>query len=228
MVKDRTDELRVSEERTRLLLESVGEGIIGVNTDGKITFVNPAACRMLEYSPDEFEGQGLHSLIHHSHEDGSPYPQKDCPMYKTFSLGAVGHVDNEVLWRKEGTSFPVAYSSNPIHKDGGVVGAVVTFRDITDRRRAEEALAESERRTRTILETAIEGVWMVDNDAATLIANPALCTILGRPPEEIIGRHIFDFVDEENRQIFLDQLEKRKKGQSGAYEISLQRSDGVN
>ena len=69
---------------------------------------------------------------------------------------------------------------------------------------------------------------MVDNDAVTLIANPALCTILGRPQEEIVGRQIFDFVDEENRLIFLNQLEKRKKGKSGAYEISLQRSDGVN
>ena len=105
---------------------------------------------------------------------------------------------------------------------------MITFRDITDRRRAEEALGESERRTRTILETAIEGVWLVDNDAATLIANPALCRILGRPQEEIVGRQIFDFVDEENRLIFLTELEKRKKGKSGAYEISLQRSDGVN
>ncbi len=109
-----------------------------------------------------------------------------------------------------------------------LVGSVVTFRDITDRRRAEEALAESERRTRTILETAIEGVWMVDNDAVTMIANPALCGILGRPQEEIVGRQIFDFVDEENRLIFLAELEERKKGKSGAYEISLQRPDGVN
>jgi PAS domain S-box-containing protein len=105
---------------------------------------------------------------------------------------------------------------------------VITFRDVTDRRRAEQALAESERSTRTILETAIEGVLMVDNDAIIMIANPALCTILARPQEEIIGHHIFDFVDEENRLIFVDQLDKRKKGHSGAYEISLQRSDGVN
>jgi two-component system, sensor histidine kinase and response regulator len=228
LVKDRTDELRVSEERTRLLLESAGEGIIGVNQDGKITFVNPAACRILGYSMDEFVDQGLHDLVHYSHEDRSPYPQEDCPMYKSFSAGAVSHVDNEVLWRKDGTSFPVAYSSTPIHKDGRVIGAVVTFRDVTDRRQAEQALAESERRTRTILETAIEGVWMVDNDAVTLIANPALCGILGRPQEEIVGRPIFDFVDEENRQVFLNELEKRKQGKSGAYEIALQRSDGVN
>ncbi|MBI5248638.1 MAG: response regulator [Desulfomonile tiedjei] len=228
LVRDRTDELSVSEERTRLLLESAGEGIIGVNTDGKITFVNPAACRMVGYSTDEFVGQGLHSLIHYSHEDGSPYPREDCPMYESFSIGTISHVDDEVLWRKDGTSFPVAYSSNPIHKDGEVVGAVVSFRDISDRRRAEEALADSERRTRRILDTANEGFWLVDNDAVTLTANPALCTILGRRQEQIVGRRILDFVDEENRQIFVAQLEERKRGKSGAYEISLQRPDGVN
>ena len=79
--------LLIAEERIRLLLESAGEGIIGVNLDGQITFVNPAACRMLGYSADEFIGKGLHSLIHHSHEDGSPYPREDCPMYKSISLG---------------------------------------------------------------------------------------------------------------------------------------------
>ncbi len=202
LVKDRTDELRVQEERTRLLLESAGEGIIGVNLDGEVTFVNPAASRMLGYSADEFIGKGLHGLIHHSHEDGSPYLREDCPMFKSISLGIADHIDNEVLWRKDGTSFPVAYSSNPIHKDGGVVGSVVSFRDITDRRRAEEALAASESRTRIILQTAIEGVWMVDNGAVTMLVNPALCEILGRPQEEIVGRHIFDFVDDENRLYF--------------------------
>ena len=105
------------------------------------------------------------ALVHHSHEDGSPYLREDCPMFKSISLGIADHIDNEVLWRKDGTSFPVAYSSNPIHKDGGVVGSVVSFRDITDRRQAEAALAASESRTRIILQTAIEGVWMVDNDA---------------------------------------------------------------
>ncbi len=228
LVQERTDELRVSEERTRLLLESAGEGIIGVNTDGKITFVNPAACRMLGYSADEFIDQGLHSLIHYSHEDGSSYPREECSMHQSVSRGTISHVDNEVLWRKDGTSCPVAYSSNPIRKDGSVVGAVVTFRDITDRRRAEQALADSERRTRRILDTANEGFWLVDNDAVTLTANPALCTILGRPQEQIVGQQILDFVDEENRKIFVAQLEERKRGKSGAYEISLQRPDGVN
>ncbi len=105
---------------------------------------------------------------------------------------------------------------------------MITFSDITDRRQAERALAESERRTRTILETAIEGVLMVDNNAVILLANPALCGILGRTPEDIVGHPVFEFVDEENLLILLSELEKRRKGQSGAYEISLQRSDGVN
>ena len=190
LVKDRTEELRISEERTRLLLESAGEGIIGVGVDGKMTFVNPAACRMLGYSPDEFEGKELHSLLHYSHEDGSPYPREECPMHKSVSDGTGSHIDSEVLWRKDGTSFPVAYSANPVHKDGSVVGSVITFRDITDRRRAEEALAESERRTRRILDSANEGFLLVDNDAVILTVNPALCKILGRPPEEIVGRPV--------------------------------------
>ncbi len=228
LVKDRTEELRASEERTRLLLESASEGIIGVGIDGKMTFINPSACRMLGYLPDEFEGKDLHNLVHYAHEDGSPYPREDCPMYEFISSGTASHVDSEVLWRKDGTSLTVAYSSNPIYKDGSLVGSVITFRDITDRRRAEEALGESERRTRTILETAIEGIWMVDNEAITLLINPALCEILGRPQEDILGHHIFDFVDDENRLIFLEELEKRKGGASGAYEISLQRPDGVN
>ncbi|MBM4327558.1 MAG: response regulator [Deltaproteobacteria bacterium] len=228
LVKDRTEELRVSEERTRLLLESVGEGIIGVSVDGEMTFVNPAACRMLGYSPDEFEGKDLHSLIHYAHEDGSPYPREDCPMHKSISSGTASHIDGEALWRKDGTSFPVAYSSNPVYKDGSLVGSVITFSDITDHRQAEQALAESERKTRTILETAIEGIWMVDENAVTMLTNPAMCGILGRPQEEILGHPIFDFVDGENLQIFLRQLELRKKGISGAYEICLQRPDGVN
>jgi two-component system, sensor histidine kinase and response regulator len=228
LVHDRTENLRASEERVRLLLESAGEGFIGANPEGKVTFVNSAACRMLGYSTDEFVGQHLHNLIHHSHEDGTPYPQETCPMYKSMSMGTISHVDNEVLWKKDGASLPVFYTSNPIHKDGNVVGVVVTFRDLTARRRAEEALAESERRTRRILETANEGFWMVDNDFVTLSVNPALCAILDRQPEEIVGRRTFDFVDEENRQVLRAELEERKRGKAGAYEISLQRSDGTN
>ena len=148
--KKAEEQLREAEEHSRLLLESAGDGIIGVGPEGKIIFVNPAASQTLGYPPDEFVGQDLHSLIHHSYADGTPYPQENCPMSKSVSLGIVSQVDDEVLWRKDGAHFPVRYSSNPIHKNADVVGAVVTFRDITEQKQAEEQV----RRAKEIAEEA--------------------------------------------------------------------------
>jgi PAS domain S-box-containing protein len=132
--------LRASEEKSRLLLKSVGEGIFGVDLNGKVTFINPAANRMLDYGPEELIGHGVHEKIHHSHADGSEYPKSECPMYLTYTDGTDHHIADEMLWRKDGFSFPVEYTSMPIKKNGKVVGAVVTFRDITERKAAEEEL----------------------------------------------------------------------------------------
>ena len=140
-VTDRSKEaLRQSEERSHLLLHSAGEGIFGVDVTGLVTFVNPAALRLLGFAEEEILGQRAHALIHHSHEDGSIYPVEDCPMYASYTQAAENHVSDEVLWRKDGSSFPVEYSSTPITKDGKVMGAVVTFRDVTDRKQAEEII----------------------------------------------------------------------------------------
>lgn len=150
LVKERTEELMASEQRTRLLLESVGEGIIGVDVEGRMTFINPAACLMLGYSPDDFEENELCSLIHYAYGDGAPYSLKDCPLQRSISTGTTTQLDSEVFWRKDGTSFPVSYSSNPVHKDGSLVGSVITFWDITARKLAEEQV----RRAREIAEEA--------------------------------------------------------------------------
>jgi len=150
LVQERTDELKASEERIRLILEFAGEGIIGVDANGRMNFVNPAAVQLLGYSKEELNGQSLHTLVHHSYPDGSPYPKERCPMYKSYTYGTVNQVDNEVLWRRDGTSFPVVYSSTPVRKGGSVVGGVVTFRDITLRKQAEEQM----RRAKEIAEEA--------------------------------------------------------------------------
>lgn len=149
LVEERTAELRRTqeqlaeiEERSRLLLESAGEGIVGVDGNGKITFANPSAARMLGYSTEELVGQSLHDLVHHTRADGSPYPKEDCPMYKSYALGTVNLVEDEVLWRKDGSSFPAGYASTPVTKEGTVVGAVVTFRDITERKKMDAELKE--------------------------------------------------------------------------------------
>jgi diguanylate cyclase (GGDEF)-like protein/PAS domain S-box-containing protein len=132
--------LRQSEERSHLLLHSAGEGIFGVDVTGQVTFVNPAGLRMLGFAAEELLGQSVHLYIHHSHEDGSNYPVEDCPMYASYTQAAKNHVIDEVLWRKDGSCFSVEYSSTPITKDDKVTGAVVTFRDVTDRKQAAEMI----------------------------------------------------------------------------------------
>jgi PAS domain S-box-containing protein len=143
------------EERSRLILESVAEGIVGVDATGKMTFVNPAALQNLGYSKDELVGGVLHDLVHHSYPDGAPYPREACPMYESFALGKANRVDDEVLWRKGNTSFHVEYTSTPVTKEGAVVGAVVTFRDITERKKVEaevkEYVADLERFNRLVI-----------------------------------------------------------------------------
>jgi diguanylate cyclase (GGDEF)-like protein/PAS domain S-box-containing protein len=142
-VTDRSKEaFRQSEESKRLLLHSAGDGIFGVDTAGQLTFVNHAALRMLGFAEEEMLGRRVHALIHHTREDGSNYPVEECPMYISYTQAADRHITNEILWRKDGSSFPVEYSSMPITKDGKVVGAVVNFHDITERKQSEETIRQ--------------------------------------------------------------------------------------
>ena len=142
-VAERTAELKEASEANRLVLESASEGIFGVDTEGRITFVNPAACRMLGYEEGELLGKQSHALIHHHRADGSDYPVEQCPMYAAYTRGESSRVDTELLWRKDGSGVPVEYGATPMVKDGGLVGAVITFSDITERRRAEAELREA-------------------------------------------------------------------------------------
>ena len=128
------------EGQNRLLLDSAGEGICGLDQKGKATFVNPVACKMLGYKAEELLGQSLYELIHHSDQDGSSYPHQCCLMSPEVFDGQIHNVENDVLWREDGSSFPVDYSSTSMIKDGKQVGVVVTFRDITERVEAEQAL----------------------------------------------------------------------------------------
>lgn len=133
-----------------MLLESAGEGIYGIDLAGRCIFINPAGADMLGYEPDEVLGRQMHYLIHHSHADGARMPVEHCRIFKAFKEGCACRVEDEVLWRRDGSSFAAEYASYPIRDGGRVVGAVVTFTDITERKRTEAALhaarAELERR----------------------------------------------------------------------------------
>jgi len=123
-----------------LVLAAVGEGIYGLDTDGRTTFVNPAAARMLGWGADELIGEPMHALLHHSYPDGTHYPREQCPIYAAFKDGQVHRVEDEVFFRKDGSAFPVEYTSTPIREHGRLVGAVLVFWDITRRKHAEDRL----------------------------------------------------------------------------------------
>jgi len=164
-VTERTAELQANQkelesavERSRLLLDSAGEGIFGVDLKGNVAFINPAASQMLGYAPEELIGGDVHTQIHHSRPDGSHYPKDECPMYLTHREGTAHNVTDEVLWHKDGTQVPVEYTSMPIRKDDQVVGAVVTFMDVTERRAMEERLETTKSQLQNILDTSPIGV----------------------------------------------------------------------
>ena len=124
----------------QMLLEAAGEGVYGLDCEGLTTFVNPAGSAMLGWDAEDLIGEPMHSLLHHTRPDGSPFPKNECPIYAAFKDGSVHHVDDEVFWRKDGTSFPVDYTSTPIYTNNKLSGAVVVFRDISERKKAEQAL----------------------------------------------------------------------------------------
>ncbi|MEE3913763.1 sigma 54-interacting transcriptional regulator [Pseudomonas viridiflava] len=129
-----------SERDNQLLLSAVGDGIYSINPDGLATFVNPAGARMLGWEPQDMIGKNIHRIHHHTHADGSHYPVEDCPIYKAVRDGVVHEGRQEVFWRRDGTSFPVEFTSTPVITDGRIAGAVVVFRDITERRNTERQL----------------------------------------------------------------------------------------
>jgi len=127
----------------RIILDSAGEGIYGLDAEGRVTFGNRAAEDIIGWRTEKILGQKVHDVHHHSHVDGAPYPVEDCPVYAALTDGDVHTVDDEVFWHANGTAIPVEYTSTPILKDGKPDGAVVIFRNVTQRRELERQRAEA-------------------------------------------------------------------------------------
>jgi len=129
------EELNALTRQHQSILDSVGDGIWGMDMEGKLTFINRSAAAMLGYSAQELLGKEMHTLIHHSRADGSPYPVEECPIMGTAKRETPLHVDDDVFWRKDGQSLPVEYVACPLVANGHVDGIVVAFADVTERRR---------------------------------------------------------------------------------------------
>jgi len=129
--------LKKEELKNALILRSAGEGIFGLDHEGYITFINPAAERMLGYSEGELNGKQMHNMVHHSYADGSKYPQERCPIYLTREINKISHITDEVFWRKDGSYFPIEYITTPLPGKNKEGGNVVIFNDISQRKETE-------------------------------------------------------------------------------------------
>ncbi len=193
--KKAADELQDTLSQVNLLLDSTAEAIYGIDLKGNCTFANPSGLRMLGYENiEQLLGKNMHNLIHHSYPDGRSMPVEECRIYRAFREGTGMHYDKEVFWRSDGTSFPVEYWSYPQVKNGVVLGAVVTFNDITERKEAEDKLRAGEERLRNITDSARDAIVMMDSRGTISYWNPAAEDIFGYSADEALGKDLHDLL----------------------------------
>ena len=181
-------DIRRLEEFQAAILSGVQHGIHGIDKEGRISFENPAAARLLGCATKELIGKPAHLTMHHHRLDGSYYPVEDCQIYATLHDGKSRHVLDEVFWRHDGEPFPVEYSVAPMHgANGEVSGAVVVFNDISERKRSEESRRESEERFRQAFGEAPIGISLVGLDGRWLQVNRVLCEMVGYSEAELLA-----------------------------------------
>ena len=182
--------LQESKKQISQLLQSTDQGIYGIDLDGCCTFVNQSGLKILGYQIEDCIGKNMHCLIHHSFSDGLPYPEDDCPIFRSKLTGEGIRVNSDVLWRRDGRSFPAEYSSYPIFENGEIHGAVITFSDITERKEVEQALQESEQRMRSLIASMNDLVFVLDKDLIFQDYHQPPTQALFVKPELFIGKHI--------------------------------------
>lgn len=220
------DELRHLRTMHELILNAAGEGIYGLDSEGKATFGNAATMEILGWKPEEVIGKKSHDIHHHSHPDGSPYPRAECPIYAALQDGEVHRVDDEVFWHVDGSPVPVEYTSTPIRQDGKIQGAVVVFRDILERKEIErqrkaafqeikqlkEQLEQERDYLRDEIKTGSDFGEIIGNSAAlkrtmaqidAVAATPANVLILGESGvgKEMVARAIHDRSERANKPL---------------------------
>jgi PAS domain S-box-containing protein len=219
--------IRESEARVRLLLDSAGEGVYGVDVDGICTFCNPSALQLLGFeSADQVLGRNMHELIHHTHSDGGNFDVETCPIFRTFRTGEGTLGEEDVFWRADGSQIPVEYRAHPIRRDGETLGAVVTFVDVAPRRRTETEMRLRERALKAIA----QGVFITDparSDEPIIYVNAAFERLTGYTQDEVAGRNIEFLRGPETRpQAIADLQAAFRERREGSVMMLSYRKDG--
>jgi PAS domain S-box-containing protein len=191
---------RTHRERDEFL-NATSDGVYTIDPSGRILFANRAAAEQLGYAPEEMIGRDAHELFHHSHPDGTPYPRAECSIARAGQTGRAVQVQGEVLWRRDGTSFPVAYSSSPVLRDGQVVGAVVRFTDMTEQTRAIDGLqllAESGR----VLSSSLEAEETLQAVAGLTVPRLAEMAVVDVVEDGEVRRLAASHADERSAALF--------------------------
>jgi polar amino acid transport system substrate-binding protein len=209
--------LRESTAAARGLLDATQESLLLVDKEGTIIACNQTAAQRLNKSIDELRGTDLFSLL-----PQNILESRRAHFEKVLQTGNPADFEDN----RDGMVFHIIFY--PVQDKAGAIMEIAIFgQDITERKRAEEAIRESQERLSTILKTAAEGFWLVDNDTITLDVNDAMCEILNQTREEIAGKKIYEFIDEKSRAVVSEQERARSEGEKSMYEVSLLRPDGT-
>ncbi|WP_321393417.1 PAS domain S-box protein [uncultured Desulfuromusa sp.] len=238
--KDISDRKLAEQEHQRLnqenelILSSIGDGIFGVDRNGNTTVMNPAAEQMLGWSKEEMKGQRHHPLIHHSRADGSPRPEEECHVYRSIQEGQTYRIDEDLFWRKDGTSFPISYVCAPKIEEGQVTGAVVTFQDITVPLKNKELLSrtlelqkEQSRLLKNIVNNLPARVFWKDKELRYLGCNNLFAQDASLTNEQdLIGKDDYDMVWKNEAEMYrADDQQVMDTGESKINIIEPQTQD---
>jgi PAS domain S-box-containing protein len=215
-------------DRLQLLLDSTAEAIYGIDLQGNCTFCNPACLRLTGYaSVDQLLGKNMHNLIHHSLADGQRYPVEDCHIFQAFSQGKEAHSTSESFWRADGTSFQAEYWSFPQRRHGAIVGAVVTFIDITERARVEHKLRESENNFRAFFESVDDLIVVASSEGRLIYTNHAVTEKLGYHADELRTMTVLDLHPADRRKEAEEIFKAMSRRETDTCPLPLMSKSGV-
>ena len=221
------NQLRLQLDFTEAITISLGEGVYALDQHGRLIFMNLAAERALGWTRSELLGQSMHEIIHFQHADGRLRSADECPLLGVLRSGEAIEVESDVFTRKDGSTFPVSYSSSPIITRGQVVGAVLAFRDITERQRAEQELSKSEERYRDLVENARDIIYTHDLEGNYTSVNKASEQVTGYTREESLKMNMMQTVTPESLEKARQMLTIKIAGEEETiYDLEIITKDG--